>query len=68
VLGFRKIVVAHVHDGRKKWPRALKVTGDKLALDLKALDVGVLTPGQISQALDLLRRGVKALESGGEPS
>lgn len=63
VRGFRKIVRAAYKDGRTKWPKALKVTGDKVALDLKTLDIGSLTSGQIEQALAVLRRAVAALEA-----
>jgi ParB/RepB/Spo0J family partition protein len=62
--GFRKIVAAHLKDQRKKWPKALKVAGDKVTVDLKTLDIGGLTPGQIGEALDVLRRAVQALEAG----
>lgn len=69
VRGFRKIVRAALNDRSKnKWPRSLRVAGDKVALDLATLDVGRLAPGQIEAALAVLRRAINALETQSQPA
>jgi hypothetical protein len=63
VRGFRKIVAANLKDGRKKWPKALKIDGNKLTMDLNELDAAGLTPGQLRQALEVLRKATRTLEA-----
>jgi hypothetical protein len=53
--------------GRKKWPKALKVVGNKITMDLNEPDAAGLTPSQLRQALEVLRKATRILEAVAPP-